>query len=202
MHARALSLILRLLLQGWTPIRCTDARGYPCPRGSFGVMAVSTFVSGLAVSYRAARPCAADCEAECVRDAECVGFTSTLLLLGRGGLSAAAASARCGSATVPCPTTQMNFRLPDSCVGAFDDTIAVGAFGTVLSTTLVNCSIIATARAERPDAYFSVPRIAAAARGSSSGGLTILLGLLLPSAFVGGIISFILWRAHARAHAR
>lgn len=157
-------------------MRCTESPGYRCPRLTYGVMVVAAFVEDTTVRYRHPMPCETDCEAECVRRADCVGFTSDLILLDTGGLTVTA-SARCGPAAVPCPTVQMQFSLPSPCDEASPEAIVVESYGTVIASTLVNCTIDVSARALRSDAYFSVPHIAAHSSGRSQGSLAVLFGL-------------------------
>lgn len=157
-------------------MRCTDASGYRCPRLTYGVMVVAAFADNTVVRYRSPMPCETDCETECVRRADCVGFTSSLILLGTGGLTATA-SARCGPAAVPCPTVQMQFSLPTPCDEAAPETLVVEPAGAIVSAALANCTITVSARALRSDASFSVPHIAAARSTHGRGSLAILLGL-------------------------
>lgn len=164
----------------WALVRCTASVGYPCPRGgTFGLLVVSTFVPGSPVTYRRAVTCAADCEDECLRHADCVGFSTTLILLGRGSLSTTA-NARCGTKDVPCPSVQMQFWLPADCDGAFDDTLQIDAHGVTYSSALENCTISVSARATQPDAWMTVPRIGAPQRKNSTN-FGLLFGLLIPA---------------------
>jgi hypothetical protein len=171
-------------------VRC--GAGYRCPRGGYAVMAVSAFVANSTVRYRGTARCDADCETECVRRADCVGFTSDLVLLGSGGLTVRG-SARCGPAAVPCATTQMQFFLPAPCDEATPDSVRLESHAAVVSSTLANCTIDVSARATRADAYFSVPHIASQT-AKSRGSLAILFGLfgavVLVSAGVFAILRF------------
>ena len=178
-------------LQGWSPIRCTTAHGYSCPSGStFGLLVVAAFANNTSVAYRLAQPCVTDCEAECLRRADCVGFTATLILLGRGGLSVTG-NARCGSTAAPCPTVQMQFRLPDDCGSAFGDVVRIETHGTVFSSVLENCTISVSARATRSDAWMTIPRIGPVQRNTGTS-VGVVLGLLIPAiVIVGGIAVYL-----------
>lgn len=173
-------------------MRCTEAVGYRCPRLTYGVMVVAAFADNKPVRYRAPMPCATDCETECVRRADCVGFTPSLILLDPGGLTATA-SARCGPAAVPCPTVQMQFALPSPCDEATQRALVVESSGAIVSSTLVNCTIAVSARALRSDASFSVPHIAASSGTHGRGSLAILFGLTGATSAVA-IVIWVLFR--------
>lgn len=131
-------------------------------------MAVSAFVANRSLQYAESALCVANCEDECTRKPDCVGFSSSQLYLRTGGLLATGVSARCGPLERACPTTQIIFEVPEDGAQCLLAGVPVFvAHGVSIAAERRNCTIAVAVRAKQSDAYFSIPRLDTPSDGDS-----------------------------------